>query len=81
MSDMLESFIKELDWLIAERDALKARVAELESKPGDNRPKLTDREVRDIRAAHRGGMRQKDLADNYGINPATVSRIVRGIYH
>lgn len=81
MSDMLASLIRELDWILAERDELKARVAELESKPNDNRPKLTDREVRDIRDAHRGGMRQKDLADNYGLNPATVSRIVRGIYH
>jgi uncharacterized protein YjcR len=46
-----------------------------------NRRKLTERDVRDIRAAYRGGMRQSDLADNYGVNPATVSRIVRGIYH
>nr|QFG08812.1 helix-turn-helix DNA binding domain protein [Mycobacterium phage Naji] len=46
-----------------------------------NRQKLTEREVRDIREAYRGGMKQKDLADNYGVNPATISRTVRGIYH
>ncbi|BBC43606.1 helix-turn-helix DNA-binding domain protein [Mycobacterium phage AN9] len=46
-----------------------------------NRKKLTEREVRDIREAYRGGMKQKDLADNYGVNPATISRTVRGIYH
>jgi len=81
VSEMLKSFIRELDWILAENQALKARVSELEAKPNDNRPKLSDREVRDIRAAHRGGMRQKDLAENYGLNPGTVSRIVRGIYH
>ncbi|ABE67368.1 hypothetical protein PBI_CHE12_49 [Mycobacterium phage Che12] len=46
-----------------------------------NRKKLTPREVQDIRAAYRGGMKQKDLASNYGVNPATISRTVRGIYH
>lgn len=46
-----------------------------------NRKKLTRREVMDIRAAHRGGMSQRDLARNYGVNPATISRLVRGIYH
>lgn len=46
-----------------------------------NRKKLTKQEVKDIRKAFRGGMKQKDLADNYGVNPATISRIVRGIYH
>ena len=46
-----------------------------------NRKKLTKQEVKDIRAAYKGGMKQKDLADNYGVNPATISRLVRGIYH
>lgn len=46
-----------------------------------NRHKLSEVEVKDIRAAHRGGMKQKDLARNYGVNPATISRTVRGIYH
>lgn len=46
-----------------------------------NRKKLTEVEVKDIRAAHRGGMSQKALAKNYGVNPATISRTVRGIYH
>ncbi|BBX09443.1 hypothetical protein [Mycolicibacterium aichiense] len=46
-----------------------------------NRQKLTEQEVKDIRAAYRGGMKQKDLAANYGVNPATISRTVRGLYH
>ncbi|ADB93742.1 HTH DNA binding protein [Mycobacterium phage RedRock] len=46
-----------------------------------NRKKLTDQEVRDIRDAYFGGARQKDLAGKYGVNPATISRTVRGVYH
>lgn len=46
-----------------------------------NRHKLTEQEVKDIRDAYQSGMRQRDLAENYGVNPATISRIVRGIYH
>lgn len=71
----------ELASIVDENFRLKERVAELEAKPLDNRHKLTRHEVQDIRAAHRGGMKQKDLAINYGVNPATISRIVRGVYH
>lgn len=46
-----------------------------------NRRKLTDREVKDIRAAWEGGVSQRDIADSYEVNPATVSRIVQGFYH
>ena len=77
----ITSFVSQLQALLDENARLRARVHELESKPLDNKRKLTEREVKDIRAAHRGGMKQRDLADAYGVNPATVSRIVRGIYH
>jgi predicted DNA binding protein len=73
--------VQEFDSILEELNYLRKRVAELEAAPMDNRKKLTEREVRDIREAYRGGMRQKDLADNYGVNPATISRTVRGIYH
>uniref|UniRef100_A0AAU8GQR2 Helix-turn-helix DNA binding protein n=1 Tax=Mycobacterium phage BabyBack TaxID=3158877 RepID=A0AAU8GQR2_9CAUD len=46
-----------------------------------NRKKLTDAEVRDIRDAYYGGAKQKDLAEKFGVNPATISRTVRGVYH
>jgi DNA-binding NarL/FixJ family response regulator len=75
------NMLQELESIIEENSRLKRRVAELESRTLDNRSKLTEREVRDIREAYREGMRQKDLADNYGVNPATISRTVRGIYH
>lgn len=73
--------IREFDDLVAENRSLKAEIEALEAQTFDNRPKLTDHEVKDIRAAYRGGMSQKDLAHAYGVNPATISRTVRGIYH
>lgn len=78
---VLKELVLELDSILEERDRLRQRVADLEARPLDNRHKLTQHEVQDIRAAHRGGMKQKDLAINYGVNPATISRIVRGVYH
>ncbi|QDH47862.1 HTH DNA binding protein [Mycobacterium phage Benvolio] len=46
-----------------------------------NRKKLSTADAKDIRNAFYGGAKQKDLARNYGVNPATISRVVRGIYH
>ncbi|APC43195.1 HTH DNA binding domain protein [Mycobacterium phage Jaan] len=57
---------------------------ELPPKTGASRPnrkKLTKQDAKDIRDAFYGGAKQKDLARNYGVNPATISRVVRGIYH
>ena len=79
--DTLLKVIEEIDFLIAENTSLKERVQELEDKPLDNRRKLSSREVKDIREAYRNGMPQHELADAYGVNPATISRTVRGIYH
>lgn len=77
----LAEFVRELDLILEENKKLKARVAELEAQPLDNKPKLSDAEVNDIRAAFRGGMSQRDLADAYGVNSSTISRTIRGIYH
>ncbi|AIS73809.1 HTH DNA binding protein [Mycobacterium phage SnapTap] len=46
-----------------------------------NRKKLSRQDAKDIRDAYYGGAKQKDLARNYGVNPATISRLVRGLYH
>ncbi|WP_142395313.1 helix-turn-helix domain-containing protein [Mycobacterium avium] len=52
---------------------------------GANRPnkkKLTKREVAEIRRLGRTtGMSQRELADIYDINKATVCRILKGVYH
>lgn len=75
------AFVRQLDALLEENERLRKRVEELESRGYDNLPKLSKRDVKDIREAYRGGMAQIDLANNYGVNPSTISRIVRGIYH
>jgi DNA-binding transcriptional regulator YiaG len=77
----LTQFAAQLNAVLEENNRLRAQVAEFKSKPLDNKRKLSAREVRDIRAAHRNGMSQKDLADSYEVNPATISRTVRGLYH
>lgn len=46
-----------------------------------NEKKLNPAQVRAIRSKHRLGDSQAELAKFYGVNPATISRIVRGIYH
>ena len=78
-------FVKELDALIKENQSLRECNSELrrlvERPRYNNRPKLSERDVKDIRAAYRGGMAQVSLANNYGVNPSTISRIVRGFYH
>lgn len=76
--------ISEIEAILEENEYLKKRVEELEALEDqvfDNRPKLTEQEVKDIRAAYRGGMSQVALANNYGVNPSTISRTVRGFYH
>lgn len=47
----------------------------------DNRPKLARRDVEAIRALKRNGYSQKAISEIYDVNPATISRIVRGQYH
>lgn len=81
MTGTLQAFASDLKELLLELDYYKAKVDELEAKPADNRPKLSDQDVKDIRSAYRGGMPQIDIANNYGVNPSTISRIVRGFYH
>jgi DNA-binding transcriptional regulator YiaG len=60
---------------------LDTEVRELRRKT-DNRPKLTPTQVEQIRAeAATGQTTQRQLAAQYGVNAATVSRIVNRKYH
>lgn len=45
-----------------------------------NTKKLLPADVREIRTKHKLGASQADLAHMYRVNPATISRIVRGQY-
>ena len=66
---------------------LESEVADLRDKANTtgikraNRKKLDRFAASDIRQMHRTGVSQRALADIYDVNPATISRIVRGIYH
>lgn len=46
-----------------------------------NEKKLNPHQVRAIRTKHKLGDTQAELAAFYEVNPATISRIVRGYYH
>lgn len=73
--------------LIAELHVTKTRAALLEEEneglraKTDNRKKLSPRDVFQIRKLHGNGMSQREIADHYVVNPATVSRVVRGVYY
>lgn len=83
--------INELQDIVSERNALREEVARLKAGPAQalakafadrpNKRKLNNREVENIRSLKRSGYSQREIADIYDINPATVSRIVRGQYH
>jgi len=75
---------EEREELKDEVEALKAKIASYlpyVKQGADNRPKLTKAEVENIRALRRSGYSQREIAEIYDINPATVSRIVRGQYY
>lgn len=48
---------------------------------GSNRKKLDRYQVSDIRALHFTGIKNAELAKMFKVNPATISRIVRGLYY
>ena len=76
----LLAVMKEIDALIKERDELRKQLDVLQEP--NNQKKLTDREVKEIRnLARTSDLKQSEIADCYDINSATVSRIVRGVYH
>ena len=92
-----QSVANAIQELLDENDKLKARLGECvqyQGVPqryvigghmtGPNRPnakKLTRSEVAHIRQLKRSGWKQSALAEIYDVNPATISRIVRGQYH
>ena len=73
--------MRELDAIIKERDELRTQL-EAYKEERNNRKKLSVREVKEIRNLSRASdMTQSEIADVFAVNPATVSRILRGIYH
>ena len=79
----LQAKIAELHELAEELTGLKAHSVD-SARVGDsrpNRPKLTDREVADIRTIKRSGLSNQAIADIYDVNKSTISRILKGVYH
>lgn len=84
----MQSTSDAVEQLLLAANTLELRIRELEDenrrlKAGPlNQKKLSDREVALLREMYRTGeCNQADLARSFDINRATVSRIVRGIYH
>ena len=82
----IENLLEEIDVLRhanalvrAQLDDAKRRNATGPLRP--NRKKLDKEAVYDIRNAYYGGATQREIADIYSVNPATVSRIVNEVYH
>ncbi|WP_018687020.1 helix-turn-helix domain-containing protein [Actinokineospora enzanensis] len=71
---------RELDELRTKYLELLRAHARLKSQT-DNRKKLTIAEVSRIRRFAAEGKSQRWIADRFDINRATVSRIVRNLYH
>lgn len=71
--------VVELEWYKDEVDRLNAELAEYRRR-SDNRKKLTAKEAATIRDMVRSGYSQRAVAAIYDVAPATVSRLVRGIY-
>ncbi|AGM61568.1 helix-turn-helix DNA binding domain protein [Mycobacterium phage Kalnoky] len=63
--------------VVRENAELKRKLA----AQNDNRKKLSPGEVNTMRLMKRAGFTQAEIAESFDVNPATVSRIVRGIYH
>ena len=79
--EALAALLKDIDDLVKERDELRKQL-EAYKEERNNRKKLSQREVTEIRhLARASDMTQHDIADVFAVNPATISRILRGIYH
>lgn len=80
MAGQAQKFAEQNKALVARNTALSLEVQRIPSRV-DNAPKLSRDDVRRIREDRRNGLSQRELADLYNVNPATISRIVRGQYH
>lgn len=78
--EALTMFSKALVAVLEDNDRLARELATAKLTTG-NKKKLTASDVRRIHAMKRNGCTQRDIADCLDVNPATISRIVRGHYH
>ncbi len=77
----LDALLAEIGALVSERNELQKRLDEIEQAADNNKKKLSEREVKEIRNLNKAShLTQREIADIYDVNSATVSRIVRGLY-
>lgn len=78
LSRQLADLTTSVRQLIRENEQLRRKADE--SRP-DNRKKLSKQEAAEIRRIHRAGGSVTELAEIFDVHHATISRIVRGVYH
>lgn len=77
-----QDVVDAINTLLIQNLELKLEVERLTFEKQGNRPKLSDSEVKRIRYMKReGAFSNVQLADMFDVNPGTISRIVRNIYH
>lgn len=67
--------------LVDENEKLRRQIAAGSTSSPSNKPKLSKRDVEMMRSLSRLGASNTELATAYDVNRATVSRIIRGVYH
>lgn len=67
--------------LYAENRQLRLALSQQKASTKDNRPKLQPADVRHIKELVRLGFSRREVARAYDVNPSTVSRLVKGVYH
>ncbi|TCO56766.1 helix-turn-helix domain-containing protein [Actinocrispum wychmicini] len=77
-SEIIADLRRQLEDLRAKYAAVRAHQS---TQAGNNGRKLTADQVAQIRELAERGETQADIGAEFGINAATVSRIVRHIYH
>ena len=77
--DKLNNYADNLEYITSTANIYHARATGVLSVKGDrnNKAKLTDEQVREIRERYSRGEVQTSLARHYGVNQTTISRIVR----
>lgn len=77
--DKLNNHVSNLEYIASTANIYHARATGKLSAKGvrNNKAKLTDDDIRDIREAYSVGATQVSLADDYGVDQTTISRIVR----
>jgi hypothetical protein len=76
---LLDQLVFEINEMRCENGELRKRLER--GSEANNQRKLSKADAVHIRELHQVGVIQAEIARTYDVNPATISRIVRGFYH